>query len=149
MFNDEISAAFQVNRFPEGNLDLFGNVELIKNRCASGVELNDVFLLRGNAADIVPYLLEHLFRIHHNAVEGRIQHIAQQGGGLAHLTHHFLGSFCSFKFCGQLFPLLGKMRHVFMKLLHRFAFGQCAHNHSKIFRLYAFHQPAQPFSFFG
>ncbi len=149
MFNNQVGPAVEVHSLAETNLYLFGDIVLIKNRSAAGIELYDVFFFRGNASDVVPYILEHLLRIHHDAVERRIQHVAQQGRSLAHLAHHFLGSIFTFQCQGKLLPFFGQVRHVFMQFLYRLAFCQRAHNNTEIFRLDTFNKPVQSFPLFS
>ena len=64
MLNDEVGPVLVVDRLAKARLDLLGDVEVVKDRHITFVELDDARLFRGDKSDIVFYLVEYLLVVH-------------------------------------------------------------------------------------
>ena len=124
LLDDKICAAFVVHRFAKARLELFGDVEVVKDGHCAVVFLHNVLLLRRNQVYIVLHLVVDVVIVHVDAVIRWVEHVAQQGNGSASLFKAQLwclgGLLC---FGNGVFPSLHEHLHLCVELCHALAFG--------------------------
>ena len=88
MFDDKISTVFVVDGLSEARFDLFGNVEIVKDRRLARVQFHDASLFRGYQRDIVLYFFKHIVVIDVDVLVSRVEKIAQQSDSSSGLFKH-------------------------------------------------------------
>lgn len=90
MLNNEVGPALVVHGLAERRLQLFGHVEVVKDRHRARVAFDDVGLLGSNECDVVLDLVEDVLVVYLNKVVRGIEQVAQQRNGTAGLFEHQL-----------------------------------------------------------
>src|SRR3712207_136688 len=90
VLNDKISSMFVIDSLTEAGFYLLRDIEIIKNRNLSRVELDDILLLGRDKGDVVFDFFENILVVDIDILKGFIEKVAQHGDSPACLFKHEL-----------------------------------------------------------
>jgi len=76
MLNNKVSAVFVVHGLAEARLNLFCDVEVVKDRYLAGIHLHDVCFFRCNKSYIVLYIFVNFLIVDVDVLERWIEEVA-------------------------------------------------------------------------
>ncbi|MNS19254.1 hypothetical protein D3C72_509660 [compost metagenome] len=148
MLNDQVGTTVQVNGFAERSFYLAGNAKGIKDRLILVIELHNLFLFRSDLRNIVTGIVPYPLIINHYFRETVIQQIAQDRSRFSFLAQDTLCRNSTFQVILNILPGTGQIRKIGMEFSRIFSFSSSTYDYTKVFRLDAFHDFLQAFSFF-
>ena len=133
VLDNEICPMLVVDGLAEARLDLLGDVEIVKDRYLTGVELHDGRLFRGDKCHVVFHFLEHLLVVHIDVLVGRIEEVAQHGNDAASFLVDELWPLCAFLHLGNgVLPTLEEDFQFGVELGHPFSLSHSSYDNSAI-----------------
>lgn len=149
MFQDEISAAGEVDGLAEGRLYLFGNAELVEYGRTIVVEGNDIDLIRSDALDIAFGIVVDIPVVDDDLVEVFVEQVTQHAGGLGLLAEDLGGGYGASEVLLDGLPGGDQIGEIFVQFGRIFSFCRGTYDNAEIFGLDGLYDLLQAFAFVG